>query len=91
VRQFIISIASAVALYALMPSALAFTSQPVNPQTLTNKLADPEDIAEQMSNGQSVLEQRGAVPPFSAPSSSTGSNSWFGGNPSTVFVPNEHR
>jgi hypothetical protein len=91
VRQFITSIVSAVALYALMPSALAFTSQPVNPQTLTDKLADPEDIAEQMSNGQSVLGQRGAALPFSAPSSPMGSNNWFGGDPSTVFVPNEHR
>lgn len=47
------------ALFALVPSALAFTSQPGNPVTMSNKLADPDDIAEQISNGPNAARTAG--------------------------------
>jgi len=34
-------------------SASAFTTEPVNPVTTSNRLADPDDLADKMSNGQS--------------------------------------
>jgi len=88
-RQVVVLIAGMIVLYALTPCALAFTSQPVNPTVMSNRLTDPEDITEQMSNGQSPLAKEGGVLQFSTPSPSSTNTFW--GNPSTVFVPSEHR
>ena len=75
---------------------LAFTTQPVNPETMSNRLADPDELADKMSNEQSGGTTFG-VPgghmmlQFSAPPSSGTANSPFVTSPSTVFVPSEHR
>ena len=80
------------ALFALVPSALAFTSQPGNPVTMSNKLADPDDIAEQISNGQSPLAQQGGTNlQFTAPAPAGGSNDLLWSIPSTVVVPSQRR
>jgi len=74
----------------------AFTTQPVNPETMSNRLADPSDLADRMSNGQSGGTTFG-VPggrmmlQFSAPPSGSSASDRFVTSPSTVFVPSEHR
>ena len=66
----------------------------VNPETVSNRLADPDELADKMSNGQSggITFGRPGGPrlQFSAPPSG-GTNSPFITSPSTVFVPSEHR
>ena len=75
--------------------AWAFTTQPVNPETMSNRLADPDELADKMSNGQSGGKTFGLPGnlrlQFSAPPSSGTANSPFVTSPSTVFVPSEHR
>lgn len=90
-RLFIAPVIGSLVLCGLAASASAFTSEPANPVAMSNKLADPDDITEQMSNGDSPLGQQGSILRFSAPSSSPDSNGMLWGNPSTVFVPSEHR
>jgi hypothetical protein len=62
---------------------------------MSNRLADPDELANKMSNGQSGGTTFGLPGglrlQFSAPPSSNTSNSAFVTNPSTVFVPSEHR
>ena len=76
--------------------ASAFETQPLNPATVSNRLADPDELADKMSNGQSGGTTFG-VPgghmmlQFSAPPSGGTTNSPFVTSPSTVFVPSEHR
>jgi IS5 family transposase len=42
------------ALYDKIPHpALGISNQPVDPATMSNRLADPDELAEKMSNGQS--------------------------------------
>ena len=89
-RRAVAFLFSAGALLALVPSALAFTSQPVNPVTMSNKLADPDEITEQISNGQSPLAKQGGGLQFTAPAPAGGSSSLWN-TPSTVFVPSQRR
>ena len=91
-RRAVAFLVSVGALFALVPSALAFTSQPVNPVTMSNKMTDPDEIAEQISNGQSPLVQQGGTGglQLTAPAPAGGSNSLWS-TPSTVFVPSQHR
>jgi hypothetical protein len=75
--------------------ASAFTTEPVNPVTTNNRLADPDELADKMSNGQSggttfALPGGGKLQ-FSAPQSGNSANDRFVTSPSTVFVPSEHR
>ena len=76
--------------------ASAFSTRPVDPTTASDRLADPDELADKMSNGQSGGTTFG-VPgghmmlQFSAPPSSGAPNSPFVTSPSTVFVPSEHR
>lgn len=73
----------------------AFTTEPANPATMSNRLADPDDLADKMSNGQSGGTvfglPGGPTLQFSAPPLSDGVNSRFVTSPSTVYVPSEHR
>jgi hypothetical protein len=75
--------------------AKAFTTQPADPATINNRLADPDELADKMSNGQSggtVFGLPGGPRlQFSAPPSSDGASSRFITSPSTVYVPSEHR
>lgn len=95
-NRMCIAVAGLVALLSGAPGAWAFTTQPVNPETMSNRLADPDDLADKMSNGQSGGTAFG-VPgghmmlQFSAPPSGDSDSGRFVTSPSTVFVPSEHR
>jgi len=73
----------------------AFTTEPANPVTISNRLADPDELADKMSNKQSggtIFGQPGGPTlQFSTPPSGNGASSRFVTSPSTVFVPSEHR
>ena len=94
-----IAVAGLVALLLGASGAWAFTTQPVNPETMSNRLADPDELADKMSNGQSggtTFGMPGGLPggvklQFSGPSSSNTPNSPFVEFPSRVFVPSKHR
>ena len=90
-----IVVAGLVALLLGASGAWAFTTQPVNPETMSSRLADPDELADKMSNGQSGGTTFGLPGnlrlQFSAPPSANTSNSPFVTSPSTVFVPSEHR
>jgi hypothetical protein len=62
---------------------------------MSNRLADPDELADKMSNGQSgatIFGLPGSLRlQFSAPPSGDTVNSPFVTSPSTVFVPSEHR
>ena len=75
--RMLIAVAGLVALLSGVgvQGAWAFTTQPVSPETMSNRLADPDELADKMSNGQSGGTTFG-VPgghmmlQFSAPASS---------------------
>ena len=94
-NRMLAAVAGLVALLSGVPGAWAFTTQPVNPETMSNRLADPDELADKMSNGQSggtTLGLPGGLRlQFSAPPSGNTANSPFVTSPSTVFVPSEHR
>ena len=91
----LILIGGVVILLSATQGASAFSTQPVNPETMSNRLADPDELADKMSNGQSGGTTfgfpGGARLQFSAPPSSGTTNSPFVTSPSAVFVPSEHR
>ena len=93
-KTFVV-IAAVVASLSGTYSASAFTTEPANPVTISNRLADPDELADKMSNGQSggtIFGQPGGpMLQFSAPPSDVGASSRFVTSPSTVFVPSEHR
>jgi hypothetical protein len=88
-------IAGVVAFLSAVQGSSAFTTQPANPETINNRLADPDELADKMSNGQSGGTTfglpGGARLQFSAPPSGNTASSPFVTSPSTVFVPSEHR
>ena len=91
----LILIAGVVAFLSGAQGTSAFTTQPINPETVSNRLADPAELAEKMSNGQSG-ETTFGVPgnlwlQFSAPPSDNSPSSPLVTSPSTVWVPSEHR
>ena len=94
-NRTLILIAGVVAFLSAAQGASAFTTQPVNPETMSNRLADPDELADKMSNGQSgqtTLGLPGGMRlQFSAPPSGNRAPSPFVTSPSTVFVPSEHR
>ena len=93
-NRMLIGGAGIVAFLAGASGAWAFTTQPVNPETMSNRLADPDQLADKMSNGQSggMFGLPGGLRlQFSAPPSANTANSPFVTSPSTVFVPSEHR
>ena len=93
-NRMLIAGAGIVAFLSGASGAWAFTTQPVNPETMSNRLADPDELADKMSNGQSGGTTFGLPGnlrlQFSAPPSSGTANSPFVTSPSTVFVPSEH-
>ena len=95
-NRVLIAVAGLVAFLSEASATWAFTTQPVNPDTMSNRLADPDELADKMSNGQSGGTTFG-VPggqmmlQCSAPPSGGTANSPFVTSPSTVFVPSEHR
>jgi hypothetical protein len=94
-NKALIAVAGLVAVLSGAQCASAFTTQPVSPETMSNRLADPDELADKMSNGQSGGTNfglpGGPTLQFSAPPSGGSTNSPFVTSPSTVFVPSEHR
>ncbi len=94
-NRMCIAVAGLVAFLSGAPGTWAFTTQPVNPETMSSRLADPDELADKMSNGQSGGTTfglpGGARFQFSAPPSGNTASSPFVTSPSTVFVPSEHR
>ena len=90
-NRMLIAGAGIVAFLSGASGAWAFTTQPVNPETMSDRLADPDELADKMSNGQSGGTTFGLPGnlrlQFSAPPSSGTANSPFVTSPSTVFVP----
>ncbi len=90
-----VMIAAVVSLLSGTYSASAFTTEPVNPVTTSNRLADPDDLADKMSNGQSGGTifglPGGGTLQFSSPQSGSSASDRFVTSPSTVYVPSEHR
>jgi hypothetical protein len=88
-------IAAVAALLSGIYDASAFTTEPVNPLTTNNRLADPDELADKMSNGQSGGTifglPGGGTLQFSSPQSGNSASDRFVTSPSTVFVPSEHR
>ncbi len=93
--KWLIVIAAVAALLSGTYSARAFTTEPANPVTMSNRLADPDELADKMSNGQSGGTvfglPGGPTLQFSTPPSGDGASGRFVTSPSTVFVPSEHR
>jgi hypothetical protein len=52
-NRMLIAGAGIVAFLSGASGAWAFTTQPVNRETMSNRLADPDELADKMSNGQS--------------------------------------
>ena len=52
-NRMLISVAGLVVFLSGPPATWAFTTQPVSPETMSNRLADPDELADKMSNGQS--------------------------------------
>jgi hypothetical protein len=91
----LVVIVGVIAFLSVAHGTSAFTTQPVSPETMNNRLADPDELADKMSNGQSGGTTFGLPGglrlQFSAPPSGSTANSPFVTSPSTVFVPSEHR
>jgi hypothetical protein len=91
----LILITGVVAFLSGAQGASAFTTEPANPATMSNRLADPDELADKMSNGQSGGSTfglpGGPTLQFSLPPSSGSAGSLFVTSPSTVYVPSEHR
>jgi hypothetical protein len=93
-RTFIV-IAGVVAFLSEARGASAFTTYPVDPVIKFERQADPDQLSDKMSNGQSRGTNFGLPSgqlrlQFSGPSSGDRSSSPFVTSPSTVFVPSEH-
>ncbi|HEY1430837.1 MAG TPA: hypothetical protein VGF39_04300 [Stellaceae bacterium] len=94
-RKTLIVIAGVVAFLLGTDGASAFTTQPANPATMSTRLADPDELADKMSDRQSGAtifgQPGGPTLQFSEPHSSDTASSPFVTGPSTVFVPSQHR
>jgi hypothetical protein len=94
-NRMLIAIAGLVTFLSGASGTWAFTTQPVSPEITSNRLADPDELADKMSNGQAggtTLGLPGGMRlQFSAPPSGNNATSPFVTSPSTVFVPSEHR
>ena len=94
-NRMLIAGAGIVAFLSGMYGASAFTTQPANPVTMSNRLTDPDELADRMSNGQTGGDTFGLPGglrlQLAAPPSGGTASSPFVTSPSTVFVPSEHR
>jgi hypothetical protein len=92
----LILIAGIVAYLLGTQDASAFSTRQINRVTGNDRLADPDQLADKMSNGQSGGSTFGLpgghmTLQFTGPQSGGTANSPFVTSPSTVFVPSEHR
>jgi hypothetical protein len=56
-KTFIV-VAGVVAVLSGAQDASAFSTQPANSATISNRLADPDELADKMSNGRSGADHR---------------------------------
>ena len=95
-NRILIAVGGLVAFLLGAQGAWAFTTQPVSPEIMSNRLADPDELADKMSNGRSGGTTF-AVPgghmmlQFSAPPSGDSASGRFVTSPSTVWVPSKTR
>jgi hypothetical protein len=92
----LILITGVVILLSAIQAAWAFSTRQVDPVTTSDRPADPHELADKMSNGQSGGTTFGLPGgqlrlQFSAPPSGGTANSPFLASPGTAFVPSEHR
>ena len=92
----LILIVGVVAFLSSTQGASAFSTRQIDPVTGNDRLADPDQLADKMSNGQSGgtifgLPSGRMTLQFTGPQSGSNANSPFVNSPSTVFVPSEHR
>ena len=87
----LVVIAAAVAFLSGAYTASAFTTEPANPVTMSNRLADPDELADKMSGGAVFGQPGGPTLQFSTTPSGGDANGRFVTSPSTVYVPSEHR
>ena len=91
----IVLLAAVVTLLSGTYGASALTTEPANTVNMSTPLADPDDLADKMSNGQSGSTvfgiPGGPTLQFSSPQSGNSASDRFVTSPSTVFVPSEHR
>jgi hypothetical protein len=92
----LILIAVVVALLSGTQGVSAFSTRQIDPVTANNRLADPDELADKMSNGQSggnVFGLPGGhlMLQFTEPSSGATRSSPFLAGPGMAFVPSEHR
>jgi hypothetical protein len=94
-NRALIVIGGAIVLLSATQGASAFSTRPLDPETTSDRLADPDELADKMSNGQSGGTTfglpGGAKLQFSAPPSSGTGSSPFITSPNSAFVPSEHR
>jgi len=95
-NRMLIAVAGFVAFLSGAHGTCAFTTQPINPETMSSRLADPGELADKMSNGRSGGSTFGlpgghTTLQLTGPQSGATSSSPFVTSPSTVFVPSEHR
>ena len=89
----LILITGVVILLTATEGASAFSTRQVDPVTTSDRPADPHELADKMSNGQSGGSTFGGQLrlQFSAPPSGGTPTSPFLASPGTAFVPSEHR
>jgi hypothetical protein len=92
----LILITGVVILLSATQGASAFSTRQVDPVITSDRPADPHELADKTSNGQSG-ERTFGLPggqlrlQFSAPPSGGTANGPFLASPGTAFVPSEHR
>jgi hypothetical protein len=89
-------IGGVVILLSASQAAWAFSTRQVDSMTTSDRLSDPDELANKMSSGQSgerAFGLRGGQLrlQFSGPSSGGTANSPFLASPGTAFAPSEHR
>jgi hypothetical protein len=95
-NRTLILIAGAIIFVSGTQGAAAFSTRQVDPVTTNDRLADPGELADKMSNEKSGGNPSGLLGghmtlQFTGPQSGMTPNSPFVTSPSTVFVPSEHR
>jgi len=95
-NRTLILIGGAIILLSASQGVSGFSTRQVDPVTTRDRLADPAELADKMSNGQSGGTAFGLPGgqlrlQFSAPPSGGTPSSPFLASPGTAFVPSEHR
>jgi hypothetical protein len=95
-NRALIMIAGVVAMSSGTQDASSFSTRQIDPVTSSDRLADPDELANRMTNGQSGAITFGLpggplMLQFTGPQSGNTLSSPFLTSPGTAFVPSEHR